>query len=111
MIKPVLSIFPGIDLLGRGFEQEGFCVVRGPDLLWGGDIRRFHVPCGSFAGVIGGSPCQDFSQARRNSPSGGGKTLLAEFCRVVLEAQPEWFLLENVPGVPSIEAESRAFLT
>lgn len=22
----VLSLFPGIDLLGRGFEAEGFCV-------------------------------------------------------------------------------------
>jgi hypothetical protein len=26
------------------FEQEGFTVVRGPDVLWGGDIRRFHPP-------------------------------------------------------------------
>ena len=24
----VLSLFPGVDLLGRGFEAEGFCVVR-----------------------------------------------------------------------------------
>ena len=37
----VLSIFPGIDLLGRAFENEGFCVVRGPDLLWGGDIKNY----------------------------------------------------------------------
>jgi hypothetical protein len=26
--KLVLSLFPGADLLGRGFESEGFCVVR-----------------------------------------------------------------------------------
>lgn len=32
----VLSIFPGIGLLDRAFEEEGFCIVRGPDLLWGG---------------------------------------------------------------------------
>jgi hypothetical protein len=44
----VLSLFPGIDLLGRGFEAENFCVVRGPDILWGGDIRSFHVPAGRF---------------------------------------------------------------
>ena len=32
----VLSLFPGIGLLDMAFEAEGFCVVRGPDLLWGG---------------------------------------------------------------------------
>jgi hypothetical protein len=50
----VLSIFPGIDGLGRAFEELGYCVVRGPDVLWGGDVRRFHPPAGVFAGVIGG---------------------------------------------------------
>ena len=50
----VLSLFPGIGLLDQAFEEEGFCVVRGPDLLWGGDIRRFHPPAGVFDGIIGG---------------------------------------------------------
>src|SRR5713226_9467971 len=58
----VLSLFPGIGLLDMAFEEEGFCVVRGPDVLWGGDIRRFHPPAGVFAGVIGGPPCQAFSR-------------------------------------------------
>jgi site-specific DNA-cytosine methylase len=44
----VLSLFPGIGLLDRAFEEEGFCVVRGPDLLWGGDIKTFHPPAGKF---------------------------------------------------------------
>ncbi len=30
----VLSLFPGIGLLDRAFELEGFTVVRGPDVLW-----------------------------------------------------------------------------
>lgn len=98
----VLSIFPGIDLLGRGFEAEGFCVVRGPDKLWGGDVRDFHPPVGVFDGVIGGSPCQDFSRARRTPPTGEGLAMLAEFARVVTEAAPKWFLLENVPTVPNV---------
>ena len=54
MTDLVLSLFPGIGLLDMAFEEEGFCVVRGPDLLWGGDIRRFHPPAGRFEGVIGG---------------------------------------------------------
>lgn len=102
MAELVLSIFPGIDLLGRGFEEKGFCVVRGPDKLWGGDVRDFHPPADVFDGVIGGSPCQDFSRARRSPPTGEGLEMLAEFARVVTEAQPLWFLLENVPTVPDV---------
>lgn len=98
----ILSIFPGIDLLGRAFELEGFCVVRGPDPLWGGDVRRFHPPASHFSGVIGGPPCQDFSSLRRGAPTGEGDELMAEFARVVTEARPEWFLLENVPRAPSV---------
>ena len=98
----VLSLFPGIDMLGRGFDEEGFCVVRGPDLLWGGDIRRFHPPPRVFGGVIGGSPCQDFSRLRRDPPSGYGLEMLREFIRIVTESAATWFLLENVPGVPDI---------
>lgn len=101
----VLSLFPGIDLLGRGFEQEGFCVVRGPDTLFGGDVRTFSPPRGRFDGIIGGSPCQDFSRLRRSPPTGYGLEMLAEFVRCVEAAQPNWFLLENVPGVPDIAPE------
>jgi DNA (cytosine-5)-methyltransferase 1 len=98
----VLSVFPGADLLGRGFEAEGFCVVRGPDIVWGGDIRGFHAPKKKFSGVCGGSPCQDFSKGRRCPPTGLGLELLGHYVRVVEEAEPDWFLLENVPGVPSV---------
>lgn len=101
----LLSIFPGIDLLGRGFEAEGYCVTRGPDPIWGGDIRGFHVPPGIFRGIIGGSPCQDFSSARRDEPSGEGIELLGHFTRVVSEAAPEWFLSENVPRVPDLQID------
>lgn len=98
----ILSIFPNIGMLDRAFEECGFCVVRGPDLLWGGDIRNFHPPVGVFWGVIGGSPCQDFSSMRRAKPTGYGLKMLGEFVRVVLEARPEWWLLENVSRVPTV---------
>lgn len=101
----VLSVFPGVDLLGRAFEENGFCVARGPDLLWGGDVRRFHPPQGVFTGIIGGPPCQDFSGLRREEPTGYGKEMLDEYKRVVREARPEWFLMENVARVPDIEIE------
>lgn len=39
----VLSLFPGADLFGMAFEAEGFCVVTGPDVMFGRDIRDFHA--------------------------------------------------------------------
>lgn len=100
----ILSLFPGIGLLDRAFEAEGYCVVRGPDLLWGGDVRRFHPPPGVFAGVIGGPPCKTFSRARGGSEATQGN-LIPEFERVVSEAAPAWFLMENVPEAPLPEVE------
>jgi DNA (cytosine-5)-methyltransferase 1 len=98
----VLSLFPGIGLLDRAFEEEGFTVLRGPDLLWGSDVRHFHAPAGVFAGVIGGPPCQVFSQFRYINPLAGQKhgNLIPEYERVVNEAQPDWFVMENVPAAP-----------
>src|SRR5437899_2029616 len=92
----VLSLFPGAGLLDRGFEQAGYCVVRGPDVVFGQRIETFHAAAGHFAGVIGGPPCQDFSQARRRPPTGHGERMLAEFKRVVTDAEPDWWLMENV---------------
>lgn len=99
----VLSLFPGIGLLDMGFEAEGFCVVRGPNLLWGGDIKRFHPPTGRFNGVIGGSPCQRFTRLAALIRHNGyelAEDLVPEFERVVAEASPQWFLHENVRGAP-----------
>jgi DNA (cytosine-5)-methyltransferase 1 len=89
-------------MLDMGFEQEGFCVVRGPDLLWGGDIRTFHPP-GVFDGVIGGPPCPSHSRLRHQSEASGNtiaEDLVPEFARVVTEAEPAWWLMENTPACP-----------
>jgi len=103
MTDLVLSLFPGIGMLDRAFEEEGFCVVRGPDLLWGGDVRNFHPPAGKFDGVIGGPPCQRHSLLNRmNVKRGKGNApdLIPEFVRCIEEARPAWFMMENVPLAP-----------
>lgn len=104
----ILSLFPGVDLLGHAFEDvwPECCVVRGPDLIFGSlsDIRCFHPPAGKFDGIIGGPPCQSFSnlahlvRANGNVPIFGN--LIPEYERCVLEAKPAWFVMENVPQAP-----------
>lgn len=100
----VLSLFPGIGLLDHAFELEGFTVVRGPDVLWGGDVRRFHPPAGVFGGFIGGPPCQPFSRLRHIVEANGYKprheNLIPEFERAISEGQPVWFLMEEVADAP-----------
>ncbi len=100
----ILSLFPGIDLLGRAFEANGFCVVRGPDVITGGDIRDFAPPTGCFDGIIGGPPCQDFSRLNRN-PGTYSHEMTSEFCRVVQTSAVDWFLYENVVTAPSFQVE------
>lgn len=104
----VLSLFPGIGLLDRGFEAEGFCVVRGPDLLWGGDVRQFHPPAGRFNGVIGGPPCQCHSKLCGSWNRSVREDLVPEYVRCIIEAQPVWFLMENVTGCPAPEVPGYA---
>lgn len=101
----VLSLFPGIGLLDQAFEEVGFCVVRGPDLLWGGDIRAFSPPPDRFDGIIGGPPCQRFSGLGNVNRARWGDDsvmpdMIPDYSRVVERARPVWFVMENVPAAP-----------
>jgi site-specific DNA-cytosine methylase len=102
----VLSIFPGADMLGMAFEQAGFCVVHGPDVIFGRDIREFHLPAGVFDGIIGGDPCQSHSTLARLVRAKGYEPkfpdMTPEYRRLVEEAKPRWFLRENVPLAPDL---------
>lgn len=105
MTDLVLSSFPGLGFLDKAFEDVHYCVVRGPDLLWGGDARRFHPPIGKFAGVIGGPPCQHHCGLGQVNKARWGEDsvlpdMIPEFVRIVEEADPDWFTMENVPEAP-----------
>jgi DNA (cytosine-5)-methyltransferase 1 len=106
-VQLVLSLFSGIGLLDKAFKEAGFCVVSAGDIIFGNhfDICNFVAPNNKFDGVIAGSPCQDFSKANRDRPvveNSYGFKMLNEFKRVVLESNPQWALLENVPNVPDV---------
>lgn len=98
----VLSLFPGADLLGRGFHAAGFSVVRGPDLILDELVEDFHIPRGRFDGIIGGPPCKNYSDANRYRDEAEGDRLVQEFLRLVQEGEPAWFLMENVRNVPDV---------
>ncbi|HEX6554911.1 MAG TPA: DNA cytosine methyltransferase [Ktedonobacteraceae bacterium] len=103
LVLPILSLFPGIGLLDRAFEESGFTVVRGPDLLWGDDIADFHPEPGHFGRIIGGPPCQAFSRLRYLVEYNGYETasnLIPDFEQCVEEGQPAWFIMENVENAP-----------
>ena len=106
----ILSLCSGIGLLDKAFKQAGFCVVSAGDIILGNhyDIRDFTGIKGRFDGIIGGTPCPDFSSLKRDRPvleESYGFEMLMEFKRVVLECDPMWWLLENVSGVPNIEID------
>lgn len=70
-------------------------------------------------GIIGGPPCQPFSSGSRNYKTHAQKgptdtrNMIGEFVRLVLEARPRYFLMENVVGLlayPDFIAELSARL-
>lgn len=76
-----------------------------PDTIQMGDIKnvKFIGGAGSFCDLlIGGSPCQDLSIAKTNRKGliGERSGLFWEFVRVLKEAKPKWFVLENVASMP-----------
>ena len=98
----ILSLFPGIDVLGRAFTWCGHTVVRGPDLVTGDRIEDFRGLPAHIDGIIAGPPCQDFSSLRRTPQSGNGHKMLRELLRVAYECDPTWIIVENVPRVPNL---------
>ncbi len=101
----VLSVFQGVDLFGRAIREEcpDWHMVWGPEAIWGDDIRGWHVPAGVFWGVVGTPPCQAHSRMANIARHRGyavAPDLIPDFERIVEEAQPVWFLMENVPQAP-----------
>jgi DNA (cytosine-5)-methyltransferase 1 len=53
-----------------------------------------------FFGIIGGPPCQDFSQAGRDLGAEGTRGKLTQtFANIICDLRPSFFLMENVPGL------------
>jgi DNA (cytosine-5)-methyltransferase 1 len=82
--------FPGVTLL----RQD----VRKIDAL----AIRTKLPQG-VDGVIGGPPCQAFSEIGRREVNDPRRELILEFFRIVKLARPKFFIFENVRGLAFAE--------
>lgn len=58
--------------------------------------------------IIGGSPCQDLSIAKKNREglSGARSGLFYEYVRILNEVKPKYFVLENVNSMPKEAKET-----
>lgn len=58
------------------------------------ELKSYNLP--KIDLLIGGSPCQSFSNARKGEGFDGKSGLFWEYLRVLKETKPTYFLLENV---------------
>lgn len=68
--------------------------TAGDALLESAGIKR-----GQLDGLIGGPPCQGFSEIGKKSASDPRNALFGHFFRLVAETLPRFYVAENVPGI------------
>jgi DNA (cytosine-5)-methyltransferase 1 len=75
-----------------------------------GDIHSFNPrewlsdeEIGDTPLVVGGPPCQGFSVAGKRDPNDPRNRLFREYVRVVREIRPWYVVMENVPGILTIQ--------
>lgn len=125
-VKTVVDLFAGAGGFSEGFEMAGCRVATANDfspqaaetyrknhpgtLFVEGDITNAEVKRKLLDGVrgrqvdavIGGPPCQGFSQAGKRIEDDPRNFLFKEFVAIVKGLKPKVFVMENVAGILSM---------
>jgi len=122
----IIDLFSGVGGLSSGFVRQGCKVVVANEIdqdiarsytlnhphtkminadITSIDIRKsFEKYCGKIDIVLGGPPCQGFSQkGNRKTINDERNFLFRYFCDVVRFIQPKYFVMENVPNILTAE--------
>lgn len=119
----VLSLFDGISCARVSLDRAGIEVnaymsaeidknaikiseKNYPDIIRVGSVVGLEVE-GQIDLLIGGSPCQDLSIAKKNRKGleGNRSGLFWEYVRIKKECNPKWFVLENVASMPKADRD------
>ncbi|MEG9329167.1 DNA cytosine methyltransferase [Salinimicrobium catena] len=134
---PLLSFFSGGGFLDMGFKMAGFEIAFSTELdkdfaqfykegmsSWSGVEKKISAIADinnlrseylqGFVkhpfGIIGGPPCQDFSiRGSKNGFSGIRGTLTYSYYEKIMDLQPDFFLMENVPGLVLLKKTKDSF--
>ncbi|MCM3662509.1 DNA cytosine methyltransferase [Georgenia satyanarayanai] len=127
----VVDLFCGAGGLSEGFRASGYSVIAGTDYdpdavatyarnfpeaaALCGDIRdpdlraRLDEVTAEADIIVGGPPCQGFSQVRNHTRliDDPRNSLYREFVSSVAHAQPDAFVMENVPGMDQMSVKEQ----
>jgi DNA (cytosine-5)-methyltransferase 1 len=120
----IVDLFAGVGGLSLGFSMAGFepvlAIEKDKDIansyrknhntkeVWNRDIQEIDIEKelahlkGKVIGVIGGPPCQGFSQKGKRLHIEDKRNYLFQFfIKVVAFLEPKFFVMENVPNILS----------
>ncbi|MCW8130301.1 MAG: DNA cytosine methyltransferase [Planctomycetota bacterium] len=122
----VIDLFCGAGGFSLGAARAGFNVVYAADLnpialethgknfpssidglvdvsKLTGEILKSVLGGMRVDGIVGGPPCQGFSSMGKRDQKDPRNRLFYHFFRIVSEVRPSFFVVENVPGILSVE--------
>jgi len=124
--KYIIDLFCGCGGLSKGFEMAGFTPILAVD-FWEDAIKTYNhnhkakvgicediskldnkslqdlLSKKKIVGIIGGPPCQGFSTVGKRDAEDSRNYLYKEYCRIIDQVKPDFFMLENVKGLLTLK--------